>query len=181
KLGGATEIIFGAYGRSAPDFSELLLTGWMRTRHDKHHLLALAWQREQLRLSLEEILVAGSVNGAFRRDLDAGAVAAVMLGTAEGCLLQAATQGGAVPPGEGVKALLGLGFSGGWARSGSRRGRGHTARARCRRRPVAPRRPPRSAPPALPESPAARGDPRSGSRDRSGRDPRGTACPAAGR
>jgi len=112
KLEGAMEIIFGAYGLSDPDFSELLLTGWMRTRHDKHHRLALAWQREQLRLSLEEILVAGSVNGAFRRDLDAGAVAAVMLGTAEGCLLQAATQGGAVPPGELVKTLLGLVFSG---------------------------------------------------------------------
>ena len=112
KLEGAMEIIFGAYGLSDPDFSELLLTGWMRTRHDKHHRLALAWQREQLRLSLEEILVAGSATGAFRRDLDAGAVAAVMLGTAEGCLLQAATQGGAVPPGELVKTLLGLVLSG---------------------------------------------------------------------
>ena len=106
------EIIFGAYGLSDPDFSELLLTGWMRTRHDKHHRLALAWQREQLRLSLEEILVAGSADGAFRCDLDAGALAAVMLGTAEGYLLQAATQGGAVPPGELVKTLLGLVLSG---------------------------------------------------------------------
>jgi len=108
KLEGAMEIIFGAYGLSDADFSELLLTGWMRTRHDKHHRLALAWQREQLRLSLEEILVAGVAVGAFRHDLDAGAVAAVMLGTAEGCLLQAATQGGAVSPGELVKTLLGL-------------------------------------------------------------------------
>jgi hypothetical protein len=106
------EIIFGAYGLSDPDFSELLLTGWMRARHDKHHRLALAWQREQLRLSLEEILVAGTAAGAFRRELDAGAVAAVMLGTAEGCLLQAATQGGAVPPSELVKTLLGLALSG---------------------------------------------------------------------
>ena len=108
KLEGAMEIIFGAYGLSDADFSELLLTGWMRTRHDKHHRLALAWQREQLRLSLEEILVTGVAAGAFRHDLDAGAVAAVMLGTAEGCLLQTATQGGAVPPGELVKTLLGL-------------------------------------------------------------------------
>ena len=108
KLEGAMEIIFGAYGLSDADFSELLLTGWMRTRDDKHHRLALAWQREQLRLSLEEILVAGVAAGAFRHDLDAGAVAAVMLGTAEGCLLQTATQGGAVPPGELVKTLLGL-------------------------------------------------------------------------
>ena len=112
KLEGAMEIIFGAYGLSDPDFSELLLTGWMRARHDKHHRLALAWQREQLRLSLEDILVAGAAGGAFRKELDAGAMAAVMLGTAEGCLLQAATQGGAVPPGELVKALLALAVSG---------------------------------------------------------------------
>ena len=58
RLEGAMEIIFGAYGQSDPDFSEMLLTGWMRARHDKHHRLALAWQREQLRLSLEEILQA---------------------------------------------------------------------------------------------------------------------------
>jgi hypothetical protein len=108
RLEGAMEIIFGAYGLSDPDFSELLLTGWMRARHDKHHRLALAWHREQLRLSLEDILVAGSAAGAFRKDLDAGAVAAVMLGSAEGCLLQAATQGGVVPPGEIVKTLLRL-------------------------------------------------------------------------
>ena len=45
RLEGAMEIIFGAYGQSDPDFSEMLLTGWMRARHDKHHRLALAWQR----------------------------------------------------------------------------------------------------------------------------------------
>lgn len=108
RLEGAMEIIFGAYGQSDPDFSELLLMGWMRARHDKHHRLALAWQREQLRLSLEEILQAGAAAGAFRKELDAGAVAAVVLGAAEGCLLQSATQGGAVPPGELVRALMSL-------------------------------------------------------------------------
>jgi hypothetical protein len=112
RLEGAMEIIFGAYGQSDPDFSEMLLTGWMRARHDKHHRLALAWQREQLRLSLEEILRAGVAAGAFRKQLDTDAVAAVMLGAAEGCLLQSATQGGAVPPGELVKALMSLALSG---------------------------------------------------------------------
>ncbi len=106
------EIIFGAYGQSDPDFSEMLLTGWMEARHDKHHRLALAWQREQIRLSLEEILQAGVATGAFRKELDTGAVAAVMLGAAEGCLLQSATQGGAVPLGEMVRALLSLALSG---------------------------------------------------------------------
>jgi hypothetical protein len=113
RLEGAMEIIFGAYGQSDPDFSEMLLTGWMRARHDKHHRLALAWQREQIRLSLEEILQAGVAAGAFRKQIDTGAVAAVMLGAAEGCLLQSATQGGAVPPGELVKALMSLALSGG--------------------------------------------------------------------
>ena len=112
RLEGAMEIIFGAYGQSDPDFSEMLLTGWMRARHDKHHRLALAWQREQLRLSLEEILQAGMTAGVFRKEMVAGAVAAVMLGAAEGCLLQSATQGGAVPPGELVKALMNLALSG---------------------------------------------------------------------
>ena len=112
RLEGAMEIIFGAHGQSDPDFSELLLTGWMRARGDKHHRLALAWQREQLRLALQEILQAGAAAGTFRKDLDAGAVAAVILGAAEGCLLQSATQGGAVPPGEIVRTLLSLALSG---------------------------------------------------------------------
>ena len=113
RLEGAMEIIFGAYGQSDPDFSEMLLTGWMRARHDKHHRLTLAWQREQLRLSLEEILQAGVAAGAFRQQLDTDAVAAVMLSAAEGCLLQSATQGGTVPPGELVKALMSLALSAG--------------------------------------------------------------------
>jgi hypothetical protein len=112
KLEGAMEIIFGAYGQSDPDFSEMLLTGWMRARHDKQHRLALAWQREQLRLALDEILQAGVVAGVFRKDLATGAVAAVMVGAAEGSLLQSATQGGAVPPGDLVRALLNLALSG---------------------------------------------------------------------
>ena len=112
RLEGAMEIIFGAHGQSDPDFSELLLAGWTRARRDKHQRLALAWQREQLRLALQEILQAGTASGAFRKDLDAGAVAAVILGAAEGCLLQAATQGGAVPPGEIVRTLLSLTLSG---------------------------------------------------------------------
>jgi hypothetical protein len=112
KLEGALEIIFGAHAQSDPDFSEMLLIGWMRARHDKHHRLALAWQREQLRLSLEEILQAGVAAGAFRSELDTGAVAAVLLGVAEGCLLLSATQGGAVPPAELVRALMRLTRSG---------------------------------------------------------------------
>ena len=112
RLEGALEIVFGAYGQSVADFSAMLLTGWMQARRDKHHRLALAWQREQLRLSIEEILQAGVTSGAFRKELVPGAVAAVMLGSAEGCLLQSATQGGAVPPSELVRVLMSLTLSG---------------------------------------------------------------------
>jgi len=108
KIEGAMEIIFGAYGESDPEFSGLLLTGWMRARGDKQFRLTLAWQREQIRLSLQDILAEGMAAGAFRADLDPGAVAAVILGAAEGCLLQSATQGGAVTAEQLLRTLLRL-------------------------------------------------------------------------
>ena len=111
KLEGAMEILFGAYGESDPDFSGLFLQGWMRARHDKQFRLTLAWQREQIRLSLEDILVEGVRAGAFRAGMDAGAVAAVIVGAAEGCLLQAATDGGAVTAEQIVRTLLTLAVS----------------------------------------------------------------------
>ena len=108
KLEGTMEILFGAYGESDPEFSGLLLTGWVRAQGDKQFRLTLAWQREQIRLSLQDILAEGVAAGAFRADLDPGAVAAVILGTAEGCLLQSATQGGAVTPEQLLRTLLRL-------------------------------------------------------------------------
>jgi hypothetical protein len=112
KLEGAMEVLFGAYGESDPDFSGLFLSGWVRARHDKQFRMTLAWQREQIRLSIEDILVEGVQARAFRADLDAGAVAAVIVGAAEGCLLQAATDGGAVSADQLVRTLLTLAISG---------------------------------------------------------------------
>ena len=112
KLEGAMEILFGAYGESDRDFSGLFLHGWMRAQHDKQFRLTLAWQREQIRLSLEDILVEGIRTGAFRAGMDAGAVAAVIVGAAEGCLLQAATDGGAVTAAQIVRTLLTLAVGG---------------------------------------------------------------------
>jgi hypothetical protein len=106
------EVLFGAYGESDPDFSGLFLSGWVRARHDKQFRMTLAWQREQIRLSIEDILVEGVQAQAFRADLDAGAVAAVIVGAAEGCLLQAATDGGAVSADQLVRTLLTLAISG---------------------------------------------------------------------
>ena len=112
KLEGAMEVLFGAYGESDLDFSGMFLGGWVRARHDKQFRLTLAWQREQIRLSIEDILVEGARTRAFRADLDAGAVAAVIVGAAEGCLLQAATDGGAVSADQLVRTLLTLALSG---------------------------------------------------------------------
>ena len=108
KLEGAMEILFGAYGESDLEFSGRFLGGWLRAREDKEFRLTLAWQREQIRLSLEEIVAEGAASGAFRRDLEPGAVAAVILGVAEGCLLQSATQGGSVTAAQLLRTLLGL-------------------------------------------------------------------------
>jgi hypothetical protein len=112
RLEQAIRLLLAAYGESDPDFSGLFLTGWARARHDKQFRLTLAWQREQIRLSLEDILTEGMRTRRFRSDLDPGAVAAVIVGAAEGCLLQAATEGGAVPAERLVGALLTLAVSG---------------------------------------------------------------------
>jgi transcriptional regulator BetI-like protein len=108
KLEGAMEILLGAYGESDPEFSGLFLRGWLRARDDKECRLTLAWQREQIRLCLQDILAEGASTGDFRGDLDPGAVAAVIVGVAEGCLLQSATQGGPVPAAQLLRALLRL-------------------------------------------------------------------------
>ena len=112
RLESAMRILFTAYGASDPDFSGLLLTGWARARHDKQFRLTLAWQREQIRLSIEDILVEGVRTRGFRADLDAGAVSAVIVGAAEGCLFQAATEGGAVTGERLVRSLLTLAVGG---------------------------------------------------------------------
>ena len=108
KLEGAMEILFGAYGESDLEFSGLFLAGWLRAREDKQCRLTLAWQREQIRLSIQDILAEGTATGVFRAGLDPGSVAAVVLGVAECCLLQAATQGGAVPAGQLLRTVLSL-------------------------------------------------------------------------
>jgi hypothetical protein len=112
RLERAIRQLLGAYGESDGEFSGLFLTGWAHARHDKQFRLTLAWQREQIRLSLEDILVDGVRTGAFRPGLDAGAIAAVIVGTAEGCLLQAVTEGGAIPADRLAATLLGLAVSG---------------------------------------------------------------------
>lgn len=112
KLEGALDVLFGAFGASDERFAGLMLEGWLRARRDKRFRLAMAWLREQLRLSVEEILAEGVAGGAFRRDLDPVVFSAVCLGAAEGCLLQSPSQGGTVPPDQLLKLLLRLALSG---------------------------------------------------------------------
>jgi transcriptional regulator BetI-like protein len=108
KLEGALEVLFGAFGEADAQFSGLVLGGWMKAREDKQFRLTMAWLREQMRLSLAEIVAEGVEAGAFRSGLAPEAVAAVILGAAEGCLLQTATQGGPVPPADILGTLLRL-------------------------------------------------------------------------
>lgn len=112
KLEGALDILFGAFGAGDERFCGPLLEGWLRARRDKRFRLAMAWLREQLRLSFEEILAEGVRGGAFRRDLDPVVFSAVCLGAAEGCLLQSTSQGGTVSPDELARSLLQLAVSG---------------------------------------------------------------------
>lgn len=108
KLEGALEVLFGALGEVDAEFSRLILDGWIRARTDKRYRLTMAWLREQMRLSVAEILDEGVKVGAFRPDLDADAVAAVCLGAAEGALLQTASHGGPVRPDAILRSLLQL-------------------------------------------------------------------------
>jgi hypothetical protein len=108
RLEGALEILFGALGRGDDRFAGLLLEGWLRARRDKRYRLTLAWLREQIRLSLEEILRDGVALGAFRADLDPVLFSALCLAAAEGALLHAPTEGGSAPPDALVRSLLGL-------------------------------------------------------------------------
>ena len=108
RLERAIALLLDAYASADSDLSRLLVAGWIRAREDKHWRLRLAWQREQLRLSLQDIVTEGAVRGELRAGLDAGVVAAVIVGTAEGCLLQVASEGGPVSAADLARTLVGL-------------------------------------------------------------------------
>ena len=108
RLERAIALLLDAYASADSDLSRLLVAGWIRAREDKHWRLRLAWQREQLRLSLQDIVTEGAVRGELRAGLDPGVVAAVIVGTAEGCLLQVASEGGPVSAADLARTLVGL-------------------------------------------------------------------------
>jgi hypothetical protein len=108
KLEGALEILFGAYASGDSQLADVLLDGWVRARRDKGYRLTMAWVREQARLSVEEILVEGVAAGVFRPAVEPRAVAAALLGAAEGALLHARDDGGVVDPPTLLRALVAL-------------------------------------------------------------------------
>jgi len=75
-----------------------------RARSDEALGLALAWIREQLRASLEEILEAGVRGGTIRKDPPPAVLAWVLLAGCE-ALVHEAPGGGAVPTADIVHAL----------------------------------------------------------------------------
>ena len=78
-----------------------------RARSDEALGLALAWIREQLRASLEEILEAGVRVGTIRKDPPPAVLAWVLLAGCE-ALVHEAPGGGAVPTADILHALARL-------------------------------------------------------------------------
>lgn len=98
--------IAAAFGEDG-EITALLPGAWERARSDEALGLALAWIREQLRASLEEILEAGVRVRAIRNDPPPAVLAWVLLAGCE-ALVHEAPGGGAVPTGDILKALARL-------------------------------------------------------------------------
>ena len=89
------------------ELASLLLAAWHRARTDDALALALAWVREQLRASLQEILEAGARTGAIRKDPEPAVLAWVLLAGCE-ALLREAPGGGVAPTADVLRALARL-------------------------------------------------------------------------
>ena len=102
----ALATIAAAFGEDGP-IPALLPAARERARSDEALGLALAWIREQLRASLEEILEAGVRVGTIRKDPPPAVLAWVLLA---GCkaLVHEAPGGGAVPTADILHALARL-------------------------------------------------------------------------
>ena len=89
------------------ELASLLLAAWHRARTDEALGLALAWVREQLRASLQDILEAGIRAGTIRKDPEPAVLAWVLLAGCE-ALLREAPGGGVVPTADALQALARL-------------------------------------------------------------------------
>jgi hypothetical protein len=84
-----------------------LVAAWHRARSDESLSLSLAWGREQLRASLQEILDVGAAAGVMRKDPPPAALAWVLLAACE-TLLREAPGGGIISTQELVRTLARL-------------------------------------------------------------------------
>ena len=89
------------------ELASLLLAAWHRARTDQALGLALAWVREQLRASLQDILEAGVRAGTVRKDPGPAVLAWVLLAGCE-ALLREAPGGGVAPTADVLQALARL-------------------------------------------------------------------------
>lgn len=78
----ALDVLGAAFEAGAP-LPRLLAQGRAATRRDAARALATAWAREQLRLSLGEVLTRGHTAGVVRPELDADALAWLVLAACE--------------------------------------------------------------------------------------------------
>ncbi len=106
KRDRALATVAAAFGEDG-ELASLLLHAWHRARADESLALALAWVREQLRVSLQEILEAGVRAGTVRKDPDPPTLAWVLLAACE-ALLREAHGGGVVPTSDILRALARL-------------------------------------------------------------------------
>jgi hypothetical protein len=102
----ALETIARAFGED-PELAARLLAAWHRAGTDERLALTLAWVREQLRASLEEILEAGVKSRVFRRDPKPAVLAWVLLAGCE-ALLREAPGGGVASTAEILRGLARL-------------------------------------------------------------------------
>jgi hypothetical protein len=102
----ALQRIATAFGEDG-ELAGLLLAGWHRARSDERLALALAWVREQLRASLEEILTDGVRKGTIRKDPEPAVLAWVLLAGCE-ALVREAPGGGVASTPEILRALARL-------------------------------------------------------------------------
>ncbi len=92
---------------SSAALADLLVAAWHRARVDESLALSLAWGREQLRASLQEILDAGAAAGVMRKEPAPAELAWVLLAACE-ALLREAPGGGIISTQELLRTLARL-------------------------------------------------------------------------
>jgi hypothetical protein len=102
----ALACLTAAFGSDA-ELAPLLAPVWHRALTDERLALTFAWMREQLRVSLQEILEAGVAEGTVRKEPNPESLAWIILAACE-ALVREAPGGGVVPTADLLVALARL-------------------------------------------------------------------------